>query len=89
MSIINHYKEKIINIYGWTGSITIIIAYILGLNCNSNENNNYYNILVNSLNIYGSLSIGFICYRQRIYQALILEVIWFIVSVYSLVEILQ
>ena len=38
MSIINHYKEKIINIYGWTGSITIIIAYILGLNCNPETN---------------------------------------------------
>ena len=91
MSIINRNKEKIINIYGWTGSISIIVAYALNtINTDNKSNNdddgNIYNIIIDLLNIYGSISIGIICYRQKAYQPVLLEVLWFIFSIYSFIN---
>ena len=79
MTIINNKKEKLINIYGWTGSISIIVAYALNTLSNDEINNdNINNLIIDLLNIYGSISIGIICYRQKAFQPVLLEVLWFI-----------
>ena len=73
-------KETLINIYGWTGTISVVLAY--GLTSFDSEEN----LLIDILNLYGSLSIGFICYRSRVWQALVCEIIWFSIGIYSLIK---
>ena len=87
MSIVDKHKELIINVYGWTGSICIVIAYIFTLNCNYDNETKNKQLLINLLNIYGCISIGYICFRQKTYQPLLLEIIWLIVSIYSIIDL--
>ena len=73
-------KEKIININGWLGSLSVLLAYSL-LSIESEEK-----LLMDSLNLYGSLTLGTICYQQKAYQPLFLEVCWFGVTIYSFIK---
>ena len=73
-------KEQFININGWIGSLSILFAYFL-LSIESEEE-----LLMNCLNLYGSLTIGYICYQQKAYQPLFLEVCWFGVTIYSFIK---
>ena len=78
--IIRYIKEYKDDIYGWTGSITVLTAYAL-TTFKIDEL-----MLIDILNIYGSLSIGYICYKKRVWQAFILEVAWFGISIYSFID---
>jgi len=73
-------KDKCINLYGWSGSISVIIAY--GLTTFENDNL----VCIDLLNIYGSISIGYICFRKKVWQVAILEVAWFCICFFSLIE---
>lgn len=73
-------KETFIHIYGWTGTITVVLAYGL----TSFDSEEY--LLIDILNLYGSLSIGYTCYRSRVWQALVCEIIWFSIGIYSLIN---
>ena len=75
--IIKEHKD---DIYGWTGSMTVLTAYTL-ITFKVDEL-----MLIDILNMYGSLSIGYICYKKRVWQAFILEVAWFGVSIYSFIN---
>tara|TARA_Y100000287_G_C14142045_1_gene315212 strand:- start:544 stop:843 length:300 start_codon:yes stop_codon:yes gene_type:complete len=80
IEIKNNIKEQLYNIYGWTGSISVITAYGL----TSFESDEY--LLIDILNLYGSLAIGITCFKARVWQATVLEVAWFGVGTYSLVK---
>lgn len=84
----NHCKYRMIDIYGWTGSTAIIVAYSMNVLINDNNNNKqlHNRLLMDILNIYGSSSIGIICYLKKAHQAVFLELLWFIASVYSLIN---
>jgi hypothetical protein len=72
-------QKNIIDIYGWTGSVSVITAYALTtLKIDSL-------FLIDILNLYGSLAIGYICYRSQVWQALVCEIIWFGVGTYSII----
>ena len=73
-------KDKLLGLYGWSGSISVILAYGL----TSIDSEEY--LLIDILNLYGSLSIGIMCYRARVWQATILEIAWFSVGTYSLIK---
>jgi hypothetical protein len=73
-------KETLIHIYGWTGTITVVLAYGL----TSFDSEEY--LLIDILNLYGSLSIGYTCYRSRVWQAFVCEIIWFSIGIYSLIK---
>ena len=73
-------RNHIINIYGWSGSISVISAY--GLTSFDSDKL----VLIDCLNLYGSLSIGIMCYRAKVWQATILEIAWFIVGSYSMIQ---
>ena len=73
-------KKKMIDIYGWSGSLSVISAYTL-TTFDSDEI-----LLIDSLNLYGSLAIGIMCYRARVWQATLLEIAWFGVGTYSLIK---
>ena len=72
-------KKYSIELYGWTGSLSVITAYGL-TSLNSDKL-----LLIDSLNLYGSLSIGYMCWRSRVWQAVSLEIGWFIIGSYSLI----
>ena len=73
-------KEKFFNINGWLGSLSILFAYFL-LSIESEEK-----LIMDSLNLYGSLAVGTICYQQKAYQPLFLEVCWFGITIYTLIK---
>ena len=73
-------KKILIETYGWTGSLSVISAYTL----TSFESDEL--ILIDILNLYGSLAIGLLCYRARVWQATLLEIAWFGVGSYSLIK---
>ena len=69
---------KLIDIYGYSGSISVIFAY--GLSSVQNEQL----ILIDILNLYGSLAIGYICFHSKVWPPVIVEVCWFGIGCYSL-----
>ena len=73
-------KKNISDIYGWSGSLAVITAYSL----TTFKIDQLF--LIDILNLYGSLAIGYICYRSRVWQAMILEVAWFGVGTYSVIK---
>ena len=73
-------KKILIETYGWTGSLSVISAYTL----TSFESDEL--ILIDILNLYGSLAIGLLCYKARVWQATLLEIAWFGVGSYSLIK---
>lgn len=73
-------KHKLIELYGWTGSVSVITAY--GLTTINYDKK----IFIDICNLYGSLSIGIICYRAKVWQAMILEIGWFGIGIYSLIN---
>ena len=78
--VIGECKKKIIDIYGWSGSISVITAY--GLTTFGSDKH----LLIDILNLYGSLAIGIMCYRAKVWQAALLEVAWFGVGTYSIIK---
>ena len=73
-------KDYIVDIYGWTGTISVILAYALMTSDVDQD------ILIDILNIYGSLSLGYVTYAAKVWQALACEVIWFGIGSYSLIN---
>ena len=77
----NECKEtiysKLIDIYGYSGSISVILAYGL---------KDEQLILIDILNLYGSLAIGYICFRSKVWPPVIVEVCWFGIGCYSLIQ---
>ena len=80
IAIKKEIKETLFTIYGWSGSISVITAYGL----TSLESEEY--LLIDILNLYGSLAIGIMCYKAKVWQATILEIAWFGVGTYSLIK---
>ena len=73
-------KEKLLYIYGWTGTITVVTAYAMI----SYGSEKY--ILIDILNLYGSLSLGIICYHAKVWQSLVCEMVWFSIGIYSFIN---
>ena len=73
-------KKRCVDLYGWSGSISVITAY--GLTTFGSDKH----LLIDILNLYGSLSIGIMCYKAKVWQATLLEVAWFGVGTYSIIK---
>jgi hypothetical protein len=73
-------KKNMVDVYGWTGSISVITAYALTTFKIDQL------LLIDILNLYGSLAIGYICYRGKVWQAVVCEIIWFGVGSYSIIK---
>jgi hypothetical protein len=73
-------KEWLINIYGWSGTLSTIMAY--GLTSFNVDKK----IFISILNIYGSFAIGYICYRSKATQAVVCEILWCCIAIYSLIN---
>jgi hypothetical protein len=76
----NDVKMDYSGIIGWLGTCLILIAYLL-------ENIEFqYKLLIICFNLAGSMSVGYICYLQKVWQAFFLEFCWFGVSLYSFIK---
>lgn len=73
-------KEKLPDIIGWTGSISVLSAYILLISKVDIDP-----IALDTLNIYGSGAVGYICYLKKAWQPLFLNISWFIAGGISIV----
>jgi len=73
-------KEKCIELYGWSGSIAVVIGYIMTSTKSDKK------ITIDCLNIVGSSAVGYVSYRGEVWQGAILEGVWFAISVYSLIN---
>ena len=73
-------QEKCIELYGWSGSLSIILAYGLA-SADSNKK-----ILLDILNLYGSSAVGIVSYRGKVWPAVVLEFAWFGIASYSLID---
>ena len=73
-------KEKLPDIIGWTGSISVLSAYILLISKVDIDP-----IALDVLNIYGSGAVGYICYLKKAWQPLFLNISWFIAGGVSIV----
>ena len=73
-------KKYSLELCGWLGSLSIIVAYAF-------VTLDYDRLLlIDSMNLYGSFSVGYICYKEKVWQAMSLEVIWFGIATYSLIN---
>ena len=72
-------KTRLIEFYGLTGSVSIIIAYIL----TSFDSDRF--IIIDIFNLYGSSAVGFVCFRSKVWSATLLEVVWFGIASYSFI----
>lgn len=76
-------KNKLFETIGWIGMVMILTAYALV---------NFHILSVDSityqlLNIIGSFGIILVSYLRRNYQPMVLNIVWIIIGVISLVKI--
>ena len=63
----------------------MIVAY--GITTFSDtEQEDELSLEISVLNMYGSLALGYVCWQGKVWQAFILEFVWFWIAVYSLFE---
>lgn len=77
-------KEKLISIYGWYGTIAIILAYtLISFSVIKSQDITYQ-----LLNGTGALGIVLEAYTKKDYQATVLNILWTIVALLSIIKIL-
>ena len=74
------WKAYCVEVYGWSGSLSVIAAY--GMTTFESDDK----IMIDFMNMYGSASIGYVCYRKKVWQAFVLEVAWFGIGFYSFIR---
>ena len=72
------------DVFGWSGSVAVLIAYGFAT-YQDKEDAEKNRVALALTNMYGSSAIGYVCYRGRVWQALMLEVAWFSIAFTSLV----
>ena len=71
--------------FGWSGSVAVLVAY--GFATYQDKDSEEKNRVALALaNMYGSSAIAYVCYRGKVWQALMLEVAWFSIAFTSLVS---
>lgn len=77
-------KNKLIDIFGWYGTVAIILAYALVSFSVFEPTNIWYQIL----NGTGALGIVFVSFHKKTYQPGVLNVIWAIIALVAIGKIL-
>jgi len=75
-------KSKLIEIFGWYGTIAIVLAYFLVSLSFLGANNIWYQIL----NVTGSLGIVIDAFYKKDYQPGVLNIIWIIIAVVAIMR---
>ncbi len=77
-------KNKLLELFGWYGTIAIVVAYSLSSFSIIETSNIWYQIL----NATGALGIVAVSYYKKAYQPMVLNIIWTIIGVIALANIL-
>lgn len=77
-------KSKLINIYGWYGTVAIILAYILVSFSILSANNIWYQVL----NGTGSLGIVIESFYKKDYQPGVLNIVWSVVAFIAIIKLI-
>jgi len=80
MSLWISIKKKIPDITGWIGSLIILSAYIFHKSDIIKDSN-----ILDIMNMFGSITVGYVCYLRKAWQPLFLNCSWFIVGMISLI----
>lgn len=74
------YNKTINEIVGWSGFISLLVAYaLLSFEVTDNQN------ILSSINMYGAFTVGYVSYLKEAWQAVILEVAWFLIALVTLI----
>lgn len=75
--------ETVIQIAGWTGTFLIVFAYFLLVAFKKiDKNNKAYQVM----NLFGAIGIGINVFYHQAYPAVVLQVIWGIIAIVSLLK---
>ena len=75
-------KTKLIEVFGWYGTVAIILAYVLVSFSVLDATNVWYQIL----NATGALGIVLVSFHKKNYQPGVLNIIWTIIAVVAIVK---
>jgi len=70
---------------GWVGTFLIVLAYFLVSNNKISPNSKRYQLV----NLFGSIGVGFNVFHQQVWPAFVLQVIWGIIAVFSIIKSLR
>ena len=77
-------KSKLIELFGWYGTVAILLAYFLVSFSFLEVTNIWYQVL----NITGSLGIVFDAFYKKDYQPGVLNIVWMVIAAIALVRML-
>ena len=70
-------------IIGWIGTFLIVLAYFLVSNNKISAKSKNYQLL----NLFGAIGVGFNVFYQHAWPAVVLQAIWMIIAIFSLMKI--
>jgi len=76
-------KTKIIELYGWYGTVAIVAAYVLVSFSILSATNIWYQVL----NGTGALGIVLVSFHKNNYQPGVLNIIWTVIAVVAILKI--
>ncbi len=76
-------KLNIHELLGWYGAIVIVLAYALLSFDIINANDFIYQ----TLNATGALGIAYISYIKKVYQSVVLNIIWLVIALIAIIRI--
>jgi hypothetical protein len=77
-------KRQIIEIFGWYGTFAIIGAYALASFSILKSDGFIYQLL----NVTGALGLMTIAYYKKVFQSVVLNIIWLIIGIVAIVKII-
>ena len=77
-------KEKLIEVFGWYGTVAIILAYALVSFSLLSAHTIWYQLL----NGTGAVGIVLVSYHKRAFQPAVLNVIWTLIALVAIVGLL-
>lgn len=77
--------QKVYQIFGWTGMFMILIAYFLVSFSLITTQNPIFQLL----NLIGSIGIVFVAFTKKDYQPLVLNIVWILIAIVSLIKIIM
>lgn len=75
--------EILIQITGWTGTLLIVLAYFLVTYKKLESSGKIYALM----NLFGAIGIGINVYFHQAWPAVIMELVWALIAVSSLIKI--
>lgn len=70
-------------IIGWMGTLLIVLAYFLV----SNNKISAYSKSYQLFNLFGAIGVGFNVFYQHAWPAVVLQIVWIVIAIFSLMKI--